>query len=142
MYWPVGAPRIYAACTATSKDTILHFEDDAESRQTTESSEALLDVPGSRSDSAQDEDDSLSGVIPLTPLTPHTPAIEPVEHDTPRRLSAKSSGKLGEQLEDAVRDAEKQPILGLRLSRPGHLFAVITATSMTIWQTKVGSHPH
>ena len=33
----------------------------------------------------------------------------------------------------------KDPVLALRVARAGHLFAVITATSITVWQTKVPS---
>jgi len=62
-----------------------------------------------------------------------------VDHDTQRRLSARNLTSLEEELEDDVGYAQNENILGLRISRTGHLFAVITATSMTIWQTKVSA---
>ena len=34
-------------------------------------------------------------------------------------------------------DFEETAILGLQVSRTGHLFATITATALTIWQTSV-----
>lgn len=37
-----------------------------------------------------------------------------------------------------VTEQENENILSLKISRSGHLFAVITLTSLTIWQTKVG----
>ncbi|KAG7147549.1 hypothetical protein HYQ46_003592 [Verticillium longisporum] len=37
---------------------------------------------------------------------------------------------------DAVKLPLKDPVLALRTSRSGSLFAVITATSMAVWQTK------
>lgn len=135
MYWPIGAPRIYAACNSkASKDRVYHFDDDAESRETTESG-SYINASSATSDTAQDEEEPFTGH--LTPSTPRTPAIQPVEHDVQRRLSAKALSHLADGHEDTIRDAERQPILGLRMSRTGHLFAVITATSMTIWQTKV-----
>jgi hypothetical protein len=61
-----------------------------------------------------------------------TPGIKPVELDHQRRFSTRSNDI------PVFESAEKQPLLSLRTSRTGHLFAVITSTSLTIWQTKVG----
>lgn len=135
MYWPIGAPRIYAACNSkASKDRVHQFDDDAESRGTTESG-SYINVSSATSDTAHDDEELFTGL--LSPSTPRTPAIQPVEHDLERRLSAKALNHLTDGHEDTIRNAERQPILGLRMSRTGHLFAVITTTSMTIWQTKV-----
>jgi RAB6A-GEF complex partner protein 1 len=135
MYWPVGAPRIYAASnSSTSKGRIYHLNDDVESHEATRSS-SYINASNAASDSAQDDEELLSGH--LTPTTPRTPAIQPVEHDAQRRLLARSLDHLEDGHHDTIREAERQPILGLKMSRTGHLFAVITATSMTIWQTKV-----
>ena len=136
MYWPLGAPRIYAASSSSKarRERVVEFEDDAESRETTEGSGSLVEAPSVKSDGNGDgEPEAHSGVA--TPATPITPGIRPVEHDAPPRLSARLldnnlAGLPGEQL-------EKEPLLALRLSRTGHLFAVITSTSLTIWQTKV-----
>lgn len=38
---------------------------------------------------------------------------------------------------DVPRVPVKDPILALRVSRAGHIFAVITKTSIVVWQTKV-----
>lgn len=136
MYWPIGAPRIYAASNSkSSRDRILESDDDAESRETTEGSGSLVDVPGAAAPGkAEDDHEGTSGLsTPLTPLTPMTPGIKPVEHDN--RLNAGLSGT------EAILSgsAEKEPLLALKISRTGHLFAVITSTSLTIWQTKVRS---
>ena len=40
------------------------------------------------------------------------------------------------QENDSSKDASKT-ILGLRVSRSGHLFATITQTALTVWQTNV-----
>lgn len=137
MYWPIGAPRIYAASSSrTPKARVIQFDDDAESRETTEGSGSLINAPTSTSE-VPDEDDPRSGL--LTPGTPVTPGIpKPVEYDTAqRRLSARALGSLEEKLEDIITKAEGEHILALQISRSGHLFAVITATSLTVWQTKV-----
>ena len=53
----------------------------------------------------------------------------------------KSSKKPVQLLEGKVpqarEDLEETAILGLRVSRAGHLFATITASALTIWQISV-----
>ena len=134
MYWPIGAPRVYAAGSSKSPtDRVLEFDDDAESRETTEGSGSLVEAPNVGPEGRGDgEYEPASGLS--TPITPITPGIKPVEHDTQRRLSNRFLG----QDPSFARSVDKEPLLGLKISRTGHLFAVITATSLTIWQTKVG----
>jgi hypothetical protein len=133
MYWPIGAPRVYAASNSGSqRDRIHESDDDAESRETTEDSGSLVDAPSITAEGRiDDEHGTPSGAT--TPVTPMTPGIKPVEHDI--RFSARLSGN--ETL--LSESAEMEPLLALRISRTGHLFAVITSTSLTIWQTKVCS---
>jgi len=133
MYWPIGAPRIYAVTNSKlPRDRILESDDDAESREATEGSGSLVDAPSIDLDGrAEDEQENASGLS--TPVTPMTPGIKPVEHDTQRRFPPRFSGQ--ETFLSGI--AEKEPLLALRISRTGHLFAVITSTSLTIWQTKV-----
>ena len=138
MYWPIGAPRIYAAGSGkASKDRVLESDDDAESRETTEGSGSLLNAPSidSGGGSEDESDRRLSGTT--TPITPLTPGIKPVEHEHQRRLSARFNGQDGSPSAFWPVQADKEPLLALRISRTGHLFAVITSTSLTIWQTKV-----
>lgn len=133
MYWPIGAPRVYAASNSrASKNRITESDDNAESRETTEGSGPLVEVPTNSSDDQGDEENDVhSGMS--TPLTPVTPGIKPVEHDTQRRFPLPSNGP-----DTSISgSAEKEPLLSLKVSRTGHLFAVITSTSLTIWQTKV-----
>ncbi|KAE9376941.1 RIC1-domain-containing protein [Stipitochalara longipes BDJ] len=133
MYWPVGAPRIYAASNSrSSRGRILESDDDAESRDTTDGSGSLVDAQSvGLAGRAEDEHEGLSELpTPLTPMTPMTPGIKPVEHDN--RFFAGSTGN--ETILSGSADTE--PLLALRISRTGHLFAVITSTSLTIWQTK------
>lgn len=140
MYWPIGAPRIYAACNSgnASKAQIYHSDDDAESRETTESG-SFMNASSATSDAAQDDD---GFVTAGQTLSPQAPGVQSVEHDAQRRLSLRGeSGSVSNgRQDDAIREAERQPLLALKMSRSGNLFAVITATSMTIWQTKVSIH--
>lgn len=134
MYWPIGAPRIYAASSSkASKDHVLESDDDAESRETTEGSGSLLNAPSS--DSSDQDERRLSAAT--TPLTPRTPGIKPIEHDSEGGHSARDSANDGAVSVFGSARADKEPLLGLRVSRTGHLFAVITSTTLTIWQTKV-----
>lgn len=138
MYWPIGAPRIYAASSSkASRDRVLESDDDAESRETTDGSGSLLNAPSIDSEGELDVDGERRFSGATTPITPMTPSIKPVEHDTHRRPSAKFIGQDGSGPAFGSTQADKEPLLALRISRTGHLFAVITSTSMTIWQTKV-----
>ncbi|KAH8783941.1 RIC1-domain-containing protein [Hyaloscypha finlandica] len=133
MYWPIGAPRIYAASNSrSSRDRVLDSDDDAESREVIDGGGSLVDVPSiGTAGREEDEHDGASGSCTLlTPMIPMTPGIKPVEHDS--RFITGSTGN--ETI--LAGSAEKEPLLALRISRTGHLFAVITSTSLTIWQTK------
>ncbi len=136
MYWPIGAPRIYAACNSKApKDRVHQFDDKTELENDAEGS-SYINATSATHDAPEDE--GLLGTEHLTSTTPHTPAIRPVEHHaSQRKLSSRALNQMRDEDEAAIRHAEKQPILMLRISRTGHLFAVITDTSMTVWQTKV-----
>lgn len=127
MYWPVGTPRIYA--TSSSQPASFNFvvSHDGLSPPT----------PDDKADQASlltiDSASSKELAIPQTPVTPITPGIKSVEHDlfdSPSEASTVNGP-------DPVSIPLKEPILALRVSRLGQIFAVITATSMTIWQAKV-----
>ena len=152
MYWPLGLPRIYAASSSKAlPELIVEFEDDAESRETTEGSGSLINAPNS-SEEARGDDVSDAGLElkePPTPITPMTPAVKSVEHDThehdthehdtheqeARKVEAEK--KEHDYFQNDSVQPDKEPILALRLSRSGFMFATITATTLTIWQTKV-----
>jgi hypothetical protein len=138
MYWPIGAPRIYAASNnKTTGNRGVESDDDAESRETTEGSGSLLEAPSTIS--GERSDDGLqppSGTS--TPMIPGTPGVRPIEQqESQPTLSAQLLGRDTSFPATAGSPADKEFLLGLRVSRTGHLFAVISATSLTIWQTKV-----
>ena len=67
-------------------------------------------------------------------MTPRTPAVQSVEHDddAPGR-----SSPFDQQAAATPEVPTKDPVLALSVSRTGHLYAVISRTSITVWQTKV-----
>ncbi|KAI1467434.1 RIC1-domain-containing protein [Daldinia caldariorum] len=139
MYWPIGTPRIYATTTsqasaktnfAISNDGVSSIAADTDSFSSSEPPPPVL---------LEEKDKSLldNYLPPLTPglRTPATPAINSVEHDIYHDGSHFTShqhptGAAGNSIPAG------DPIMALKVSRTGHLFAVITATTMTIWQTK------
>jgi hypothetical protein len=140
MYWPIGAPRIYAASSSKApRDRVSEVDDDAESRETTEGSGSFVEPASVQIEGKSEEESNLLSPpqLPPTPATPLTPGINPVEDEFRRAVDPLPLSE-GET-EHPLKEAQKDPLLTLVLSRTGHLFAVITLTSLTIWQTKVCS---
>lgn len=132
MYWPVGTPRIYATSSSSSSQpanlvVVSHDGLSLPSPDDKTDQASLLTI-----DSASSKD-LVVPPTPLTPMTPLTPGIKPVEHD----LFDSPSDADTVHGPDPAGIPLKESILALRVSRLGHIFAVITATSMTIWQAKV-----
>lgn len=139
MYWPNGLPRIYAASSSSKaqQGRIFESEDDAESRETTEGNSSQRGDASTTSESTHEEPDFQLPL--LTPATPLTPAIKRVDSD-PHRLDSPNVYNGNDNVFDrSFGRTDKEPILALRISRTGHLFATITSTTLTIWQTKVCS---
>jgi hypothetical protein len=137
MYWPIGAPRIYAASSSKATGNhIIESDDDAESRETTEGSGSLLEAPSTVSEDRSD--DGLPGRSGRsTPMSPGTPGVKPIEQQELQSAIPTRTPRPDISISDAAASAQKETLLGLRVSRTGHLFAVISPTSLTIWQTKV-----
>ena len=116
MYWPIGTPRIFATKTAqappptaiqTSHDGVEPEPRGALSRSSTLENPSTLVTPGIRS--VEDEGDEFV----QQPANPHNiPSLVPSSVPS------------------------QEPLLAFRIARSGHLYATITATSITIWQTK------
>lgn len=161
MYWPAATPRVYSTSTSTDAAvpavTISHdglppppspgpsaspnLSQEQLSRRASTLSVDQSQLARTSSNTSQSSNHDALGLpvpaasprIPNTPLTPMTPAIKSVEHGYygdgagdgfyPRRVSP-------------LVVPTSEPILALRMSRTSHFFATITATSMTIWQTK------
>lgn len=118
MYWPIGTPRIYATSSNRASGSRLFVSHDG------------VSGPDEAEPESVKEDYGADATPPATPATPATPAIQSVEFgDGPTESSSQN---------DDQTIPLKDPVLALRVSRSGNLFAVITATSITLWQTKVG----
>lgn len=134
MYWPIGTPRIYATSSSRAPAFKLFLSHDGlpSPSETGPASPSLLN-PNSRGAAGHDE---VELHPPPTPITPVTPAVQSVEHDD--FTSSRPSPDTHESDADGLPVLD--PILALRASRTGHMFATITATSITVWQTKVGTN--
>ncbi|KAH8675368.1 RIC1-domain-containing protein [Xylariales sp. PMI_506] len=135
MYWPVGTPRIYATTTTqtTSRPKAFLSQDGIGDSGSMLSIESVASKPADDS-SSEATFDQLTPAA-LSPYTPRTPGINSVEHDYYNASSAHNSQEhLAHSSQVEIPTGE--PIVALKVSRTGHLFATITATSMTVWQTK------
>ncbi|KAH7326667.1 RIC1-domain-containing protein [Stachybotrys elegans] len=132
MYWPIGTPRIYATSSSRAPAFKLFVSHDGLRSPRTDSSGNPSNPTSSnhlRSPAVPDISEIQS---PITPITPLTPGILSVEHDDDE-ASQPSDEDDGPEMDQVPLS---DPVLALRTSRSGQLFAVITATSITIWQTK------
>jgi hypothetical protein len=121
MYWPIGAPRIYAA----SKFNLGRNNDEID-----ENNAIPVEISVANENNPQKER-----------LAPESnpnreDASEPVASKPrkgPRYPTLLKSTSMGGAQENRVGDE----IVGMKLSRSGHLFATITSSTLSIWQTKV-----
>ena len=151
MYWPLGTPRIYATSSSRQPGALRIVSNDGlpspapaptpasgwpEQRPDRNS---LLSPNSAAVHDGQDTSSSAAAPLtPVTPITPLTPGIKPVEHGhdgIDDHSPALSQGSVAPSI------PLHEPILALRVSRAGHVFAVVTATSITLWQTKVWGPP-
>jgi RAB6A-GEF complex partner protein 1 len=133
MYWPIGAPRIYAASSSKTSKNIIQVDDEAESRGAIEWGVNTQDLS---SNPVRDNQNPLP-----EQLTPSILGIASAGQDIQNRLSTRSTSDFSDKLGDVVTQTKNKTILAIKVSRSGHLFAVVTATSLTIWQTKVRKTP-
>ncbi|KAI0025469.1 RIC1-domain-containing protein [Xylariomycetidae sp. FL0641] len=138
MYWPIGTPRIYATTTSPKSNPTLSHDGlaPAAGAPADAASRSSVDSLAGRDDESK-EPSLLDAPTPTTPglKTPATPGINSVEHDVYHDASSASSQQYFPRPEvPSIPSGES--VIGLKVSRTGHLFTVITASSMTIWQTK------
>lgn len=130
MYWPIGTPRIYATSSSRAPACRLVVSHDGLSSPLDSSLAASPAFPSGQPRGI--DDDLLPPPTPVTPSSPKTPRIESVEHDDDGSTDSRPESR-GSDVDDLPL---KDPVLAMRISRSGNLFAVITATSITVWQTK------
>ncbi|RMX87942.1 hypothetical protein D0869_01991 [Hortaea werneckii] len=102
MYWPIGAPRVYALskhAAATTTPVVSH--------------------DGSNSEHDNTNDQAARGTAPDT-------------HHTSSGVSNEDGGSAHEHDEAGAADS----ILAVKISRGGTIFATISRSALTIWQTK------
>ncbi|EJT81330.1 hypothetical protein GGTG_01313 [Gaeumannomyces tritici R3-111a-1] len=141
MYWPVGTPRIYATSASSQAPTFSFVvsHDGLPSPADLDPRPERPPLPHADSSSSHDglAPPQPSPLLPPgTPPTPLTPAIKPVEHALQHPDGATSYPAPPGAASTSLSLLLSEPILALRVARSGHLFAIITATSMTVWQTK------
>ena len=135
MYWPIGTPRIYAATSdrpADSRHSVSHDGLPAPGHP----GNAGEHAPGGSSllsPTPPVAQDSLGPPLtPATPATPLTPAIKSVEYSD--QYDGVLDNSPGWRALPVL--PPRAPILALQAARSGHIFAIITASSINLWQTK------
>jgi hypothetical protein len=127
-YWPISAPSVYAAskqklpeaCIATSDDGVRHPGQ-------------LQTHPSASYGAAQDEDPE-STESSVDPATEDEDAEQRQRQTEEKRLTA--TGGIPPEECSSEEDISGE-IIGIRVTRSGHMFATITRSTLTIWQTKV-----
>lgn len=144
MYWPVSTPRVYAALTSHNTRPIPPIDNDNDKIED-DNSYLNAHLAHGRDSAIADTDEN--DLPPATPTTPFTPGINSVDDLAAlEQLSVQDKSNVANKYEAeisyAIEKASRDRIRDLCVSRSGHLFAVITATSMTVWQSKVVSTIH
>jgi len=115
MYWPLGAPRSYAQH--------LPLELSRVSRDGTDDA-SLAARDGDVADDEIDEGDEVN-------------TNNQHMHSKQSHQDSQAEGDVNDPSKEAENIADDGKILSLRISRYGHIFATITSSSLTVWQTQV-----
>lgn len=138
MYWPIGTPRIFATSSSlTPAIRLVESNDGVQSPDERDQDVAPPIGPGLHPRAAAGDHEQVDVQAPTTPITPLTPAVQSVEHAYEESKDYVSEVPETPSSLEADKVPVQDPVLALRVSRTGHMFAVITKTSITIWQTKV-----
>lgn len=141
MYWPIGTPRIYATSSGRAPELSLFVSYDGLQQPDDSSSSSSFVQRGQTGALDVLDPNDVDTLPPLTPMTPSTPAVQSIEQDD---YTVHTSTKLLPLFKDSAnRNAFplKDPVLALCVARNGHIFGIVTATSITLWQTKVSCFP-
>ncbi|KAF2433891.1 RIC1-domain-containing protein [Tothia fuscella] len=129
MYWPIGAPRIYAASKHELSPKNASTSDDGLETNT------AIEEPG------EEEGISTNGTVtPVQDGGDDTKSEEGVngheQHVSGRKNSHVLTPKSNGDAQHTYDDDPGGVIVGLQVSRSGHMFATITHSTLTVWQTK------
>ncbi|POS86577.1 hypothetical protein EPUL_001471, partial [Erysiphe pulchra] len=135
MYWPAGAPRIYTASSnEATKRQIIEFIDEAKSYTIVgndndfQIDKSQRDLCEKNKDRAEQHKSKIHTATPNLQTSPKNSVrcdIQPPQ--TSLQLNDESNPRI---------NSDDQSLLSLKISRSGQLFAVISSTSLTVWQTK------
>jgi hypothetical protein len=139
MYWPIGTPRIYATSSGRNPSLNLFVSDDGLEQFGGSSPSSSLGREGQFRAEAPEGPNDVDIQPPPTPVTPAAPAVQSILDDDFIASTQGASNSTNPDEETAV--PLKDPVLALAVARTGHLFGTITATSITLWQTKVRWEP-
>jgi len=115
MYWPLGAPRSYAQQLPLELSQI--------SRDGIENSPRAAQ----NSDVADEQNNNENNV---NTTSQHA-------HSKQSHQDSQAEGDINGPSNEAENTTDDGKILSLRVSRYGHIFATITSSSLTVWQTQV-----
>jgi RAB6A-GEF complex partner protein 1 len=121
MYWPIGTPRIYAATKFNVGGRIAQPETHAAEGPTLKATE-----------SSDGEDSEISNGK-VQPRRDENAVSSKGRKASRRPTLLRTTTAAGAQDEEIGGE-----IVAMKLSRSGHLFATITSSTLSIWQTKVG----
>src|SRR5690349_1767870 len=119
MYWPIATPRIYATSSSRNPAFKLFESDDGLPPTPSDEEHAPPSPHNANGSRIAAGDHEASDVLPLpTPVTPQTPGIQPFEFDDDETSSNPATSAY-----EPNKVPSRDPILALRVSRTGHLFA-------------------
>ncbi|THY27845.1 hypothetical protein D6D00_04668 [Aureobasidium pullulans] len=105
MYWPIGAPKTYAASKHVARSTNSPIPEHDDSEKTA-----------------------------ITPLSPDAGQLTPLVLEHEQTLFEPST--TSHLTSDGASNREEQEIVDIKTSRAGSIFTTITASSLSVWQTK------
>ncbi|KAI9840085.1 MAG: hypothetical protein M1819_000278 [Sarea resinae] len=132
MYWPIGAPRIYAASNRTPPEESLVASDDGADTNSAETAREEWFSEKSEAVTKRvsvDDEQVRVGSNKVDESRGRTQTA-----DGPTRLTSESPTEDKKESDYGKQHGRK--IVALRVSRNGHMFATISASTLTIWQTR------
>ena len=125
-YWPLSSPSVFAATKQTLPDLVrTHISDDG--------APAEREEPNEEQDGATD--DGKQGSVAGSEVTEGDNCSSGEELPLKEKGNGPRLRQHGTQLPEEDVSGE---IIGIKVTRSGHMFATITRATLTIWQTKAG----
>lgn len=122
-YWPISSPSVFAAAKHTLPEHTQTSHDGAEP------------ASGGRKDGAAADDSTASSIADSEEQSegddPSTQGKHGVDEKAPAQRATPPRG-----IEQLSEDDVSGEIIGIKVTRSGHMFATITWSTLTIWQTK------